>query len=47
MAIRVLPHDEWAVYFDAFPRSQHDAGRVDYAKISVVSPEDGAQPETT
>ncbi len=46
MAIRTLPRDEWATYFDAFSRSQRDADRVDVAEIRVLSPEDGAQPAT-
>ena len=46
MAIRTLPQAEWAAYFDAFFHRKQDAGRVDYAEVHMLSPEDGAQPQT-
>jgi hypothetical protein len=45
--IRTLPHDEWAPYFDRFSRNKDDAGRIDYTEIRVISPEIGAQRETS
>ena len=46
MATRTLPRAEWNRYFDAFSHTKSDTGRIDYAEIRVLSPEDGAQPQT-
>ena len=46
MAIRNLPRAEWNDYFDTFSSTKHDTGRIDYAEIRMLSPEDGAQPQT-
>lgn len=46
MAIRTLPRAEWNRYFDVFSNTKSGTGRIDYAEIRVLSPEDGAQPQT-
>lgn len=46
MAIRTLPRAEWHDYFDAFSHTKADVGRIDYAEIRVLLPEDGVQPQT-
>ena len=46
MPIRTLPRTEWNDYFDAFSDTKSDTGRVDYAEIRILSPEDGVQPQT-
>lgn len=47
MAIRSLPRADWAEYFDNFSDTKNDTGRIDYAEIRILSPENGVQPQTS
>lgn len=47
MAIRTLPRAQWNDYFDAFSGTKSNTGRIDYAEIRILSPEDGVQPQTS
>ncbi len=47
MAIKKIDRSQWRAYFDTFSRPIARGKQYEYAEIRVLSPEFGAQPETS
>ncbi len=47
MSIKKIDRAQWGTYFDAFSKTLARTHRTDYAEVQVLSPEDGAQLETS